>query len=630
MALKEFQAESKRLMDLMINSIYTHKEIFLRELISNASDAIDKLYYRTLEDGATGLSRDDFFIRIDLDKEARTITLTDNGVGMTQQELDTNLGVIAKSGSLQFKTEKEQKEDVDIIGQFGVGFYSAFMVSGRVRVETKAFGSDEAFCWESSGLDGYEITPCEKAERGTVVTLWLKEDTEDEKYSEFLDPYRVRQLVKRYSDYIRYPIRMEMEKSRLKEGTGIEGKDPEYESYWETDILNSMVPIWKKARSEVSDEELNAFYKEKFYDWQDPLRVIRTSTEGAATYSALLFVPKAAPMDYYTREYEKGLQLYASGVLIMEKCADLLPDCFSFVRGLVDSQDLSLNISREMLQHDRQLKLIAGRLEKKIASELKSMLTNDREKYEEFWKSFGLQLKFGMYDGYGAKKDELKDLVLFTSSKEQKLTTLSEYAARIPEGQPAIYYGCGETAQRVLSLPQAEAVLEKGYEILCLTDNVDEFALRVLEKYEGKEFKNIASDGAEVGTEEEKEKAQKLSGDHKDMLAAMKEALGDKVKEVKVSATLKSHPVCISTDGMISTEMEKVLNAMPAQEKVKAQRVLELNPQHPIFEKLCGLMETDKDKLSLYAQVLYDQALLIEGIPLEDPAGYVQKVCGIL
>ena len=630
MALKEFQAESKRLMDLMINSIYTHKEIFLRELISNASDAIDKLYYRTLEDGATGLSRDDFFIRIDLDKEARTITLTDNGVGMTQQELDTNLGVIAKSGSLQFKTEKEQKEDVDIIGQFGVGFYSAFMVSGRVRVETKAFGSDEAFCWESSGLDGYEITPCEKAERGTVVTLWLKEDTEDEKYSEFLDPYRVRQLVKRYSDYIRYPIRMEMEKSRLKEGTGIEGKDPEYESYWETDTLNSMVPIWKKARSEVSDEELNAFYKEKFYDWQDPLRVIRTSTEGAATYSALLFVPKAAPMDYYTREYEKGLQLYASGVLIMEKCADLLPDCFSFVRGLVDSQDLSLNISREMLQHDRQLKLIAGRLEKKIASELKSMLTNDREKYEEFWKSFGLQLKFGMYDGYGAKKDELKDLVLFTSSKEEKLTTLSEYAVRMPEGQPAIYYGCGETAQRVLSLPQAEAVLEKGYEILCLTDNVDEFALRVLEKYEGKEFKNIASDGAEVGTEEEKEKAQKLSGDHKDMLAAMKEALGDKVKEVKVSATLKSHPVCISTDGMISTEMEKVLNAMPAQEKVKAQRVLELNPQHPIFEKLCGLMETDKDKLSLYAQVLYDQALLIEGIPLEDPAGYVQKVCGIL
>ncbi|MCI8396107.1 MAG: molecular chaperone HtpG, partial [Acutalibacter sp.] len=429
-------AESKRLMDLMINSIYTHKEIFLRELISNASDAIDKLYYRTLEDGATGLSREDFFIRIDADKEARTITISDNGVGMTQEELDANLGVIAKSGSLQFKSEKEQKEDVDIIGQFGVGFYSAFMVSNRVRVESRAFGADSAYCWESAGLEGYEIAPCDKAEHGTTVTLWLKEDTEDEKYTEFADQYRVRQLVKRYSDYIRYPIRMEMQKSRLKEGTGTEGKDPEYETYFETDTLNSMVPIWKKAKSEVSDEEMHAFYKEKFYDWQDPLRVIRTSTEGAATYSALLFIPKTPPMDYYTREFEKGLQLYASGVLIMEKCGDLLPDCFSFVKGLVDSQDLSLNISREMLQHDRQLKLIAGRLEKKIASELKSMLTNDREKYEEFWKSFGLQLKFGMYNDYGAKKDELKDLVLFTTSKEKKLATLQEYTDRMPADQP--------------------------------------------------------------------------------------------------------------------------------------------------------------------------------------------------
>ena len=627
MALKEFQAESKRLMDLMINSIYTHKEIFLRELISNASDAIDKLYYRTLEDGATGLSRDDFFIRVDLDKDARTLTLTDNGVGMTQEELDKNLGVIAKSGSLQFKTEKEQKEDVDIIGQFGVGFYSAFMVSSRVRVESLAFGEKDAFCWESSGLEGYEIAPCEKEERGTTVTLWLKEDTEDEKYSEFLDPYRVRQLVKRYSDYIRYPIRMEMEKSRLKEGTGTDGKDPEYESYREVDTLNSMVPIWKKAKSEVSDEEMNAFYKEKFYDWQDPQRVIRTAGEGAATYSALLFIPKTAPMDYYTREYEKGLQLYASGVLIMEKCPDLLPDCFSFVRGLVDSQDLSLNISREMLQHDRQLKLIAGRLEKKIAGELKSMLTNDREKYEEFWKSFGLQIKFGMYNDYGAKKDELKDLVLFTSSKEKKLTTLSEYVSRMPEGQSAIYYGCGETPERILSLPQAEAILEKGYEILLLTDNVDEFALRMLEKYEEKEFKNLSSDDLSLETEEQKQEAQKLSEGHKEMLAAMKEALGDKVKDVKVSSTLKSHPVCISTDGMISTEMEKVLNAMPAQEKIKAQRVLELNPSHPIFTRLCGLFETDKEKLSLYASLLYDQALLIEGIALEDPAGFVQKVC---
>ncbi|MCI8921184.1 MAG: molecular chaperone HtpG [Acutalibacter sp.] len=630
MALKEFQAESKRLMDLMINSIYTHKEIFLRELISNASDAIDKLYYRTLEDGATGLSREDFFIRIDADKEARTITISDNGVGMTQEELDANLGVIAKSGSLQFKSEKEQKEDVDIIGQFGVGFYSAFMVSNRVRVESRAFGADSAYCWESAGLEGYEIAPCDKAEHGTTVTLWLKEDTEDEKYTEFADQYRVRQLVKRYSDYIRYPIRMEMQKSRLKEGTGTEGKDPEYETYFETDTLNSMVPIWKKAKSEVSDEEMHAFYKEKFYDWQDPLRVIRTSTEGAATYSALLFIPKTPPMDYYTREFEKGLQLYASGVLIMEKCGDLLPDCFSFVKGLVDSQDLSLNISREMLQHDRQLKLIAGRLEKKIASELKSMLTNDREKYEEFWKSFGLQLKFGMYNDYGAKKDELKDLVLFTTSKEKKLATLQEYTDRMPADQPVIYYGCGETPERILSLPQAEAILEKGYEILCLTDNVDEFALRVLEKYNEKEFKNIASDDLDLENPEEKEKTQKLSEDHKDMLAAMKEALGDKVKEVKVSAKLKSHPVCISTDGMISTEMEKVLNAMPAQEKIKAQRVLELNPEHPLFTKLQGLYEADKDKLKLYAEILYDQALLIEGIALGNPADYVQKVCGIL
>ena len=630
MALKEFQAESKRLMDLMINSIYTHKEIFLRELISNASDAIDKLYYRTLEDGATGLSREDFFIRIDADKEARTITISDNGVGMTQEELDANLGVIAKSGSLQFKTEKEQKEDVDIIGQFGVGFYSAFMVSSRVRVESRAFGADSAYCWESAGLEGYEIAPCDKAEHGTTVTLWLKEDTEDEKYTEFADQYRVRQLVKRYSDYIRYPIRMEMQKSRLKEGTGTEGKEPEYETYFETDTLNSMVPIWKKAKSEVSDEEMHAFYKEKFYDWQDPLRIIRTSTEGAATYSALLFIPKTPPMDYYTREFEKGLQLYASGVLIMEKCGDLLPDCFSFVKGLVDSQDLSLNISREMLQHDRQLKLIAGRLEKKIASELKSMLTNDREKYEEFWKSFGLQLKFGMYNDYGAKKDELKDLVLFTTSKEKKLATLQEYTDRMPADQPVIYYGCGETPERILSLPQAEAILEKGYEILCLTDNVDEFALRVLEKYNEKEFKNIASDDLDLENPEEKEKTQKLSEDHKDMLAAMKEALGDKVKEVKVSAKLKSHPVCISTDGMISTEMEKVLNAMPAQEKIKAQRVLELNPEHPLFTKLQSLDEADKDKLKLYAEILYDQALLIEGIALDNPADYVQKVCGIL
>ena len=617
-------------MDLMINSIYTHKEIFLRELISNASDAIDKLYYRTLEDGATGLSREDFFIRIDLNKDARTLTITDNGVGMTQEELDNNLGVIAKSGSLQFKQEAEQKEDVDIIGQFGVGFYSAFMVSDKVTVESRAFGSDTAWKWESEGVEGYDITPCEKADRGTVITLHLKPDTEDERYSEFLEQYRIQGLVKKYSDYIRYPIRMEMVHTHLKEGTGVDGKEPEYESHTELETLNSMVPIWKKAKSEVTDEELNAFYKEKFFDWQDPLKVIRTSTEGAATYTALLFLPKSAPMDYYTREYEKGLQLYASGVLIMDKCADLLPDCFSFVRGLVDSQDLSLNISREMLQHDRQLKLIAGRLEKKIASELQSMLNNDREKYEEFWKSFGLQLKYGMYDNYGAKKDELKDLVLFTSSQEEKLVTLKEYAGRMKPDQPAIYYGCGESVQRILSLPQAEAVLAKGYEILCLTDNVDEFALKMLGKYEDKEFRNISADNLDLESDEAKEQAKKLAEEHKDLLAALKDALGDKVKEVKLSSQLKSHAVCITTDGMISTEMEKVLNAMPAREKIKAQRVLEVNPEHPVFQKLEALKDSDPERLKLYAELLYDQALLVEGIALEDPADFAQKLCQIM
>ncbi len=630
MAKKEFQAESKRLLDLMINSIYTHKEIFLRELISNASDAIDKLYYRTLEDGATGLSRDDFFIRLELDKEARTLTVTDNGIGMTQEELDSNLGVIARSGSLQFKKEAEKKEDVDIIGQFGVGFYSAFMVSERLTVDTRAFGSEESWHWESNGLDGYEITAGSKTERGTTITLYLKPDTEDEKYSEFLDQFRVQQLVKKYSDYIRYPIRMEMQRTKVKEGTGVDGKDPEYETYFETETLNSMTPIWKKSRSEVSDEELGAFYKEKFFDWQEPLKVIRTSTEGAATYTALLFIPKTAPMDYYTREYEKGLQLYASGVLIMDKCADLLPDCFSFVKGLVDSQDLSLNISREMLQHDRQLKLIAGRLEKKITSELQSMLNNDREKYEEFFKNFGLQLKYGMYDNYGAKKDELKDLVLFYSSTEKKPVTLKEYVSRMKAEQKYIYYGCGETPERVLALPQAEALEEKGYEMLCLTDNVDEFALRMLMKYEDKEFRNISSDDLELETSEEKEKTKELAEQNKDMLAFLKESLEGKVTDVRVSGKLKSHAACITTDGMISTEMEKVLNAMPAREKIKAQRVLELNGEHPIFQRLCQLYQSDKDRLKLYGEILYDQALLIEGISLEDPADFSQKLCQLL
>ena len=630
MAMKEFQAESKRLLDLMINSIYTHKEIFLRELISNASDAIDKLYYRTLEDGATGLSREDFSIQLAVDKEARTLSISDNGIGMTQEELDNNLGVIARSGSLQFKQEAEKKDEVDIIGQFGVGFYSAFMVSSRVTVDTKAFGSDEAWHWESTGLDGYEITPGAKADRGTTITLYLKEDSEDENYSEFLDQFRLQDLVKKYSDYIRYPIRMEVSHTHVKEGTGVDGKDPEYETHTEVETLNSMTPIWKKAKSEVTDEEMNAFYKEKFYDWQDPLKVIRTSTEGAATYTALLFIPSHAPMDYYTREYEKGLQLYASGVLIMDKCADLLPDCFSFVKGLVDSQDLSLNISREMLQHDRQLKLIASRLEKKIASELQSMLNNDREKYEQFWKAFGLQMKYGLYDNYGAKKDELKDLVLFTSSAEKKLTSLKEYVSRMKPEQKYIYYSCGETVERVLSLPQAETLQEKGYEMLCLTDNVDEFALRMLMKYDDKEFRNISSDDLELESTEEKEKVKELAEENKDMLAFVKESLGDKVKDVRLSGKLKSHAVCITTDGMISTEMEKVLNAMPAQEKIKAQRVLEINGEHPIFQRLQELYQSDKERLKLYAEILYDQALLLEGISLEDPSDFSQKLCQLL
>ena len=580
--------------------------------------------------GPPGLSREDFFIRLDVDKEARTLSITDNGIGMTQEELDNNLGVIARSGSLQFKQEAEQKEDVDIIGQFGVGFYSAFMVSDRVTVDTRAFGADEAWHWESEGLAGYEITPGTKADRGTTITLHLKADTEDENYSEFLDQFRIQQLVKKYSDYIRYPIRMEVSHTHVKEGTGVDGKEPEYETHTEVETLNSMTPLWKKSRSEVSEDELNAFYKEKFYDWQNPLKVIRSSTEGAATYTALLFLPSHAPMDYYTREYEKGLQLYASGVLIMDKCADLLPDCFSFVKGLVDSQDLSLNISREMLQHDRQLKLIASRLEKKIASELQSMLNNDREKYEQFWKAFGLQLKYGMYDNYGAKKDELKDLVLFTSSAEKKLTTLKEYVSRMKPEQKYIYYGCGETVERILGLPQAEALQEKGYEMLCLTDNVDEFALRMLMKYDDKEFRNISADDLELESAEEKEKTQALAEENKDLLAFVKDALGDKVKDVRVSGKLKSHPVCITTDGMISTEMEKVINAMPAQEKIKAQRVLEINGEHPIFQRLQELYAKDKDRLKLYAEVLYDQALLIEGISLEDPSDFSQKLCQLL
>lgn len=632
MEMKQFQAESKRLLDMMINSIYTHKEIFLRELISNASDAIDKLYYRALKDGDTGLNRDDFSITIAADKDNRTLTITDNGVGMTKDELDNNLGVIAKSGSLNFKKENEKQEDIDIIGQFGVGFYSAFMVSDDVTVESRAFGSDEAWRWHSTGAEGYTIEPCEKAERGTVITLKIKENSEEENYDEYLDQYRLRSIVKKYSDYIRYPIRMDVEKSRPKEKPEGADKDApmEFETYTETETLNSMVPIWRKNKSEVTEEEYQNFYKDKFMDWQNPARVIRTHAEGAATYDALLFVPAKAPVDFYTREYEKGLQLYSNGVMIMEKCPDLLPDHFSFVKGLVDSQDLSLNISREMLQHDRQLKLIAGRLEKKIKSELESMLNNDREKYEEFYKGFGLQLKYGMYADYGMHKDLLKDLVLFYSSSEEKLVTLKEYVSRMKEGQDSIYYACGDAVERIAKLPQTEMLRDKGYEILYLTDNVDEFALKILEKYDDKGFKNISSDDLGLETEEEKKEAEKQVEDNKEMLDFMKEALDGKVKAVSLSQRLKSHPVCISSEGAITLEMEKVLNAMPATEKVQAQRVLELNANHPIFQKLTQLYHDDQEKLKTYTQLLYTQAMMIEGFPVEDPVAFCNQICELM
>ena len=630
MGKKQFKAESKRLLDLMINSIYTHHEIFLRELISNASDAVDKLYYKALTEHLEGISREDFAIDLVIGKEDRTLTIRDNGIGMTREELENNLGVIARSGSLNFKKdmaagEENKTEDVDIIGQFGVGFYSAFMVSDKVTVKSRAYGSDEAWCWESEGADGYTIEPCEKEGHGTEIVLHIKPATEDENFDEYLEPYRIQAIVKKYSDYIRYPIRMDMERSRLKESS-----DKEYETYTENVTLNSMVPLWRKNKSEITPEEYNQFYKEKFYDYEDPARVIHSSTEGAATYNALLFIPARAPYNYYTREYEKGLQLYASGVLIMDKCADLLPDHFSFVRGLVDSQDLSLNISREMLQHDRQLKVIASRLEKKIHSELANMLFNEREKYEAFYKNFGLQLKYGVYNEYGRNKDTLKDLLLFTSSHEDKPVTLAEYAGRMKEEQKYIYYACGESVEKIRKLPQTEAVLDKGYELLFLTEDIDEFALKMLHDWEGKEFKSVAAGDLDLETPEEKEEAEKQAEENKDLFAFMKEALGDKVSAVRLSKRLKTHPVCLASEGELSLEMEKVLNAMPTDNKVKASRVLEINESHPIFATLTGLFQSDKDKLADYTKLLYDQALLIEGLSIEDPVEFSNKLCRLM
>ena len=626
MAKKQFKAESKRLLDLMINSIYTHKEIFLRELISNASDAIDKLYYRSLTEGNTGLSREDFAITIEPDKDGRTLKIMDNGMGMTKDELEKNLGTIARSGSLDFKKETEGKDDIDIIGQFGVGFYSAFMVSEKVTVISKAFGEEMAYQWESRGADGYSIKECEKDSNGTEITLQLKADTDDENYSEYLDTYKIKNLVGKYSDYIRYPIKMMVEKQRLKEGT-----EDEYESYSEMETLNSMVPLWKKNKSEIKDEDYNTFYKEKFYDFTDPAKVIHTSVEGVTSYTALLFIPSQAPYNYYTKDFEKGLQLYSSGVLIMDKCADLLPDHFSFVRGLVDSQDLSLNISREMLQHDRQLRAIASRLEKKIKSELLEMLNKDRDKYVEFFKNFGLQLKYGLYDQFGAHKEVLKDLVMFHSSQENALVTLSEYVSRMKPEQKYIYYASGQTTEKIDKLPQTELLKDKGYEILYLTEDIDEFALQMLREFDEKEFKSVSSDDLEIEeSKEEKEAADKQAEESKDMLAFMKEALGDKVAEVRLTQRLKSHPVCLTAKGGLSIEMEKVLNSMPVDQKVQAERVLEINAKHPILETLNTVYKEDQEAVKTYTKLLYDQALMIEGLPVEDPVAFSNAVCELM
>ena len=632
MAKKQFKAESKRLLDLMINSIYTHKEIFLRELISNASDAVDKLYYKTITEGDTGISRDDFGIRIEADRENRTLRIIDNGMGMTREELEKNLGTIAKSGSLDFKSEMDKKDEIDIIGQFGVGFYSAFMVSDKVSVLSRAYGSDEAYMWESSGADGYTITEAEKDSNGTEITLTLKEDTDDENYSEYLDTYKIKSLITKYSDYIRYPIQMMVEKNRLK--PGCEDKKPEeqeYETYQELETLNSMVPLWKKNKSEIKDEDYNEFYKDKFYDFTDPAKVIHTDVEGVVSYTALLFIPGQAPFNYYTKDYEKGLQLYSSGVLIMDKCPDLLPDYFSFVKGLVDSQDLSLNISREMLQHDRQLRAIAQRLEKKIKSELLSMLKTDREKYISFFKNFGLQLKYGLYDSFGANKETLKDLLMFYSSTEKALVTLSEYVSRMKHEQKYIYYASGETVEQIDRLPQTELLKEKGYEILYLTDSIDEFALQVMREFDEKQFKSVSGEDLDIEeSKEEKEAAEKQAEESKDLLEFMKESLDGKVSEVKLSHRLKSHPVCLTSKGGLSIEMEKVLNAMPTDEKVQAERVLEINAKHPVLEKLKKEYDTDKDTVKKYTALLYDQARLIEGLPIEDPVEFSNAVCELM
>lgn len=624
METKQFKAESKRLLDLMINSIYTNREIFLRELISNASDAMDKLYYNSLTDKSIKINKDDLAIKIDVNKENNTLTIEDKGIGMNAEELENNLGTIAQSGSFAFKNENEKKDDVDIIGQFGVGFYSAFMVSKEVEVISKPYGSEKAYVWKSKGADGYIIEETNKEDFGTTIILHIKDDSEEEKYSEFLDEYRIKGIVKRYSDYIRYPIKMDVTKKELKEGS----KD-EYEEKTVTETLNSMIPIWKKKKSEVTEEEYNSFYTSKFGDFEKPAKVIRSSVEGTLNYDMLLYIPTNVPYNYYTKEFEKGLQLYSNGVLIMEKCKDLLPDYFSFVKGLVDSPDLSLNISREILQQDRQLKTIAKNIEKKIKAELEDMLNKNREEYEKFFKTFGIQLKFGVYNDFGINKDKLKDLLMFYSSTEKKLVTLKEYVMRMKEGQDKIYYACGETVDKIDMLPQVEGVKDKGYEILYLTDEIDEFVLQVLMNYEEKEFANVSANNLDLDSKEDKEKLAKLNEECKDMFTLMQETIPE-VAKVCFTNRLKDHPVCLTTEGAISVEMQKVINALPNNQTIQAKTLLEINENHPIADKLKALFESDKEELKKYAKILYAQAKLIEGLDISNPTEISNLICDMI
>lgn len=625
MSKKQFQAESKRLLEMMINSIYTHREIFLRELISNASDAIDKIYYKALADEQMVFNKEDYYIKVIIDKANRTLTISDTGIGMTKEELEKNLGIIANSGSYAFKNENELKDGHNIIGQFGVGFYSAFMVADVVTVKTKALGSDEAFQWQSEGADGYTIEPCEKATVGTDIIMHIKANTEDDQYDEYLEEYRLKSIIKKYSDFIRYPIKMDMTSSRLKEGT-----ENEYEEVKEEQTLNSMVPIWRKNKSELTEEDYNQFYMDKRYGFDKPLTHVHIKADGAVVYNAILFIPENTPFDYYTKEYEKGLELYSNGVLIMNKCADLLPDYFSFVKGMVDSEDLSLNISREMLQHDRQLALIAKNIKSKIKSQLLSLLKDDREKYEKFYNSFGRQLKYGIYSDYGANKDVLQDLLMFTSSKEKKLVTLDEYVSRMPEDQKYIYYASGESVDRIEKLPQTELVLDKGYEILYFTDDVDEFAIKMLMTYKDKEFKSVSS--GDLGIEpSDEEKSEEADSENQSLFDYMSEALSGKVKKVRASKRLKSHPVCLSTEGEVTIEMEKILNAMPNSQNIQADKVLEINANHEVFQSLKEAYQADdKEKVNLYTNLLYNQALLIEGLPIQDPVQFTNDLCKIM